>query len=182
VRRALIITPLSLILLALAGCGQRPAGPISLTPAEYDPLTRALTPLADGADVHLQIPPQGGAVLFIGAEATNLSDGSIQLDAKLTVDGALVGEDRRVANWVKTGGHFAPPLDSYVAMPNVPVCPAGGLVAVDRPARLKLELSDGDRRGSVEIGVTARCAQTEPTVEALCVCECAADFMPGHCP
>jgi hypothetical protein len=169
-------------LLAFLGCSSAPSGPITLAPAEYDPLTHSLSSLGDGADVHLQIPPQGGAVLFIGAEADNLSGGSIVLDAKLSVDGMLVGEDRRTSNFVKMGGRFVPPLDSYVGMPNVPVCPAGGLVALDRSARLHVDLSDGERHASAEIGVTARCAESDATVQALCVCECSANFMPGHCP
>src|SRR4051812_21702993 len=100
----------ALALLLLAGCASGPSGPISLTCAEDDPLTHALVPLSDGADVHLQIPPQGGAVLFIGAEALNLSGGEVVLDAKLSVDDMLVGEDRRPATWMRRGASFVPPL------------------------------------------------------------------------
>jgi hypothetical protein len=176
----------AVISLALAvGCGGAPP-PLVVHPAEYDPVAETLTALDDGAQLHLQIPPQGGVVLFIGATVEGLGEAQAQLYGDLSLGGVSVGNDRRGSRFVRVAGggdSVGPPLSSSVAMANVPVCPDGGLVALGMTATLQVTVSDDStgRSASASVSVVPLCQQSDATLQRFCQCECAADFVPGNC-
>jgi len=171
-------------LLALVGCGGSNA-PLVVHPAEYDPIAETLTPLDDGAQLHLQIPPQGGVVLFIGATVEGMGAVQAQLYGSLTLGGVSVGNDRRSSRFVRTAGGDAvePSLASSVGMANVPVCPDGALIAMGMKATLQVTVTEDStgRSGSASLSVVPICQQSDPTLRQFCACECAADFTPGKC-
>ncbi len=174
---------------AAAGCSSAPAGPVSLTAAEYDPLTLLLTDLGDGATLHLQAPPQGGQVVFVGARVRGLVERTVELEASLrAADGSTLGEDQRATDFAPSADDasvFIPDLRSYAGVANVALCPSASATSVDGlAATLEVTVTESQSRraGSASLSVVPRCTQSDATVLALCRCECAPGFTAGSCP
>jgi hypothetical protein len=129
--------------------------------------------VADGGDVPLVEPPQGGQVLFIGVRATNLDGCSLSVRASLrdAASGATLATDERFVDLVTQGdGWGAPPAGAPItSFANVPVCPnTTASREVDGSAWvLAVTVQDREQRtATVSMTVTPRCA------DALCTEEC----------
>jgi hypothetical protein len=164
-------------------------------PVEVEILVRdaagAVGPVADGADVPLVQPPQGGKVIFAGVRARNLDTcGPVQIlgsvrDGTAPTD-RIVGLDGRPIDLVPAGDGWAESrepmqLSSYA---NIPVCPnhtsSRDLFGEDYQLTVSVLDSD-DRRGSRSVIVRPFCA--EPQHEAGCLCTCKQGYRLGEqCP
>jgi hypothetical protein len=176
----------SLYALLLLACGPRP--PLGLTLTEYDPLTLSARALRDGDDLHLQLPPQGGLVLFIGARVFGDGAQEITLTGRLlAADGQPIGQDSRQSRFVAAVDDptaLVPDPASIAAMANVPVCPgANGRFSPGDAATLEVTATEvgSGRTGHARATVRPGCLQGDPGVHTLCVCECAPIYLPGRC-
>jgi hypothetical protein len=179
---------LAALLALVAGCASGSAGPLVVTPAEYDPLTLQLTDLVDGATLSLQMPPQGGQVVFVGARVRGLASSLVQLTARLVAgDGSEIGVDTRESSFVAEPGNAAlmiPDLHSFAGVSNVPVCPGATSASLDGAhTRLTVTVSEAGsgRMGVATLATILRCQQTDASVRARCQCECAPGYT-GMCP
>jgi hypothetical protein len=172
--------------LLLLACG--PQAPLSLTITEYDPLSASARPLVEGDVLHLQLPPQGGLVVFIGARLAG--DGTPQITLRgrlLGADGQLIGEDSRTTRFVAADDDptvAVPSPASIAAMANVPVCPgSNGRFSPDDIVTLEVTATEvgSGRTGRAQRMVRPGCHQNDPVVRSLCACECGPSFLPGHC-
>jgi hypothetical protein len=183
------------VALVCAGCGNGsmmmpppPGGAIEVTPTEYDATAMTQTELGDGAPLDLVRPPQGGFVVFVGAEVRNVGESTVLLSSRL-IDGAgnVINEDARTIGLkAQSGDVYVPDLRSYTNVANIAVCPTSPTSTVDRfdqPATLEVTVTEpsSKRMGQVSLAVTPVCRQTDPTELALCKCQCAAAYMLGKC-
>lgn len=158
-------------------------------PLEVEPIYRTvageMAPLADGGDVPLILPPQGGKVFLVGVRARNLDVCSVRISAAVIDDcgGRVVARDGRPVFLVPDADGWAVPrqpheLSDYA---NVPACPSFG---TDRDVngekyRLVLSIVDGGGRTvDLERQVVPICA--EPQFAAQCECECDRSYILGR--
>jgi hypothetical protein len=148
--------------------------------------------VADGGDVVLAFPPQGGRVIFAGARATNIDACGVQMTGILRdTNDQEVRLDSRTVNLVSTGDGWGTstlpgvPADAQLAnYSNIPVCPNGwaSTAVFDTPFELVLTLQD--QRGkmvSASVTVTPRCP--DDSIAPSCRCICALDYILGEaCP
>jgi hypothetical protein len=135
-------------------------------------------PIADGSNVDLVLPPQGGRVVFVGVRATNLDPCSATLTGALRdPDSNLVRFDTRTINLQPDAsmdgwGRSAPAeLASYA---NVPVCHNTWLSKDIYGNAFTLEITLVDRDGKTitkTFTVTPSCAEPEYEAECLCICK-----------
>lgn len=182
-----------LAVLLLAACSSDPAPPPAADaaacefvgdraqPAEMQLFVLGVgnreTPLADGGDVPLVTPPQGGLVLFVGARVRNASTCSARLTGALR-DPATQQvrlDARHVATRVSADGWIEPPAEDFSSVANVPVCHNtwSSRDVHDQVYELELtyEYKDGGERRTVSrtLSVTPRCAE-DPPDECRCIC------------
>jgi hypothetical protein len=140
------------------------------------------TPLADGGDLALIFPPQGGRVAFVGVRATNLDPCSVQLTGALRDEPTQqVRVDARTVNLLPSGdgwGTSAPASQSISAArdtySNVPLCPNqwASSDVFDHEFQLEVTLLDRTKRTMTKsIKVTPRCAEPDRAVECRCLCK-----------
>lgn len=193
---------LLVLFLSAAACGGPgpppmigPAGrdmdgaPIEVVPAMYLRQSMMLREVHDGDPIDLELPPQGGHVLFVGARLRNVREQTVRLQGRLLDDktGAEVAQDARSVTLMPAPDDptlWVPDLRSYATVANIPVCPAKSAVDLyDRPFLLEVvvtELSSG-RSGSVRRRAVPSCRQPEMQMLKLCQCECAANYAVGKC-
>jgi hypothetical protein len=139
-------------------------------------------PLADGEEVPLIFPPQGGRVIFVGVRATNLDGCGVQLTGALRdTSSQQVRIDSRTVNLIPTGdgwGTSAPPSQSISAArdtySNVPVCPNEWATVdiYDHVFQLEVTIEDREKRKLTKsIKVLPRCAEPDKVGECLCICQ-----------
>jgi hypothetical protein len=159
--------------------------PIEIVPVHW-PADGDVTDLADGGDVDLVRPLQGGKVIFVGVRARNVDGCNLQLTAALRALGSqqvIALEQRPVQLAVGSDGwgHAASAFDHLA---NVPACPnAAATVDVDGATwRLELRLEEpGGRMAETSLTVRPRCGLADQRDE--CACECDSDFqIGGACP
>ena len=162
---------------------------LAVEAVEWDAVSHDYAPLADGSDVHLAPPPQGGHVLFIGARVEGLSGNEIELTGRvrdLETD-AILQEDTRtttVQPMPDRSGFSETDPSSLRYVSNIALCPDYDAVDVaGRPCLLEVEATDRGRHatGSTRVLVTPICAQPAPEYQAFCECECQAGYTPGKC-
>ncbi len=145
-----------------------------------DGLTDA--PLAEGGDLALVFPPQGGRVAFVGARATNLDPCGVQLKGALRDLGNQSPRvDARTVNLNPTGdgwGTTAPATPSVSAAlasySNVSACPNqwASTDVFDHEFQLEVTLTDRRKRTMTKtIKVTPRCNEAVRVVECKCLCK-----------
>ncbi len=164
-------------------------------PVEIEPVFRDvagdLQPMAEGAQVPLILPPQGGKVLFIGVRAKNLDGCPVQLSTSLRdpcTGAVLVVERRPITLEPSPDGWLQPPhrdeVDPLTGEPgysNLPACP---LANIDRdiqgnPYDVTIRVEDPDgRQAEKVVRIVPFCAQ--PSVIDQCLCECRADYAQGN--
>ena len=126
----------------------------------------------------LQVPPQGGHVVYVGARVRNLEGCRLELSASLFEpgSGALETEERRRVDLDSSG--MSDPADP-ANFANVPACPNFGARDIAGPQwRLTVEAKQRDgRKASATVPVVLSCE----TGGADCACECAAGYELGKC-
>ena len=139
-------------------------------------------PLADGADLALIFPPQGGRVAFVGVRATNVDPCSLQLTGALRDEATQqVRVDARTVNLIPSGdgwGTSAPASETISAArdsySNVPLCPNqwASSDVFDHEFQLEITIRDRLKRTMTKtIKVTPRCAEPDRAVECRCLCK-----------
>jgi hypothetical protein len=187
-----VSTHRSLLALALvaAGCNSGPmGGALDVTPSMYSYDQMALSRLSDGDPIDLTHPPQGGFVLFVGAEVRNLHDATVQLSGKLydATGTHLLGQDKRSVLFQPSKADpdvWVPDLRSYVNMSNIPVCPSADTDdRFNRAATIEITVVENSsgRSGSGRRQVLPSCRQADAMMLQLCQCECAAGFSIAKC-
>ena len=141
----------AVLTLGLLGCGAAApssGAPITITPAGYDATAMALTDLTPGGPIDLVFPPQGGFVLFVGGRVHDLSDGNVEMRARM-IDpgsGALVAENKRVVTLQRDpadANSWIPDLRSFQNVPNVTMCPSSSTTDLfDVPLTLELTVTE----------------------------------------
>ncbi len=128
--------------------------------------------------LYLQVPPQGGHVVYVGVRAVNFE--GCRLDLAASVFGADGGpleteEKRRVE--LGDAGYSDPSDPANFA--NVPVCPNNGMhELLGTPWALVVELAQRDGRSAkVTLPVAFSCDAGGPD----CACECAKGYELGKC-
>ncbi len=163
-----------------------PTQDIQLDLVELD-ANQSIVTLAEGADVDLVTPPQGGRVVFVGVHATNLSPCGVTLAGSLkdTASGKLMLDSRTVNLKVGTDGYGSSVDSNISTFANIPVCPNqwSSVNAFDVPYELTVKLTDaGGRSASKTLHVTPRCAETG-MLKTECTCICKAGYVLGQpCP
>ena len=151
-------------------------------------------PLADGADLALIFPPQGGRVSFVGVRATNLDGCSVQLTAALRdtstghlqLDGRTQNLEREGASsWGTSGKGTTTNLEDATALgnySNIPICPNqwASQSIFDNPFELVVKIEDRNKRSATKtIKVTPRCAEPGQK-ETSCRCICKLGYTLGE--
>jgi hypothetical protein len=195
--RAVASTALALVAsapLAVVACSPAPSAPAPdagptgcklsfLGDATKPPTLEALAlgadmtsvPIADGAEVTLAFPPQGGRVIFAGVRATNVDPCAVQLTGAIRDETTMqVRLDSRTINLLPDGdgGGASDPVD-ISTFANVPVCPNEWSRTNLYGTEYQLELSILDREGraaSLKRKVVPQCAEPAHVVDCLCIC------------
>ncbi len=133
--------------------------------------------LADGAEIPLILPPQGGRVIFAGVRATNIDACGVKLaGAVRDLQNAQVRIDTRTINLEPTGDGWGRSVDANIStFANVPMCPNQWAASdvFDHPFELEVTLTDRDhvRKATRTVEITPKCAQPENAAECLCICK-----------
>jgi hypothetical protein len=186
-------------LLALVGCSDDgtpvidapttcPIGDRSL-PIELDAMHTmggAVTRLADGGEVELSRPIQGGKVIYVGVTALNVDGCNLQLNAALrdAASNQVIALEQRPVRLVTGPDGWGVPASPFDDLANVPACPnAAATVDIDQASwQLELRLEESGGRSATKIlTVAPRCARFDERAE--CECECDSDYELGSgCP
>jgi hypothetical protein len=144
--------------------------------------------LRDGDALPLVAPPQGGHVSFVGARARNVDPCRAHIAATVRsprTTKIIAEESRNVRMAPVASGWGEPnPLD-ISSFANVPLCPDyhdESIVDTEYTLELRLVDTRGDALGgSATRMVVPRCLQGDAYQNALCRCECRADYTLGSC-
>ncbi len=185
---------LALLALALAGCPSDrckvgfigdPAKPVELELVFTDGIAADVSPLAAMQAVPLEPPPQGGYVMYIGAKARNLDAcGALVRGDYFDENGIQAGMDERSTNLVARGDGWGWPDAQHLSeIPNLSACPdVSHLDIQGHPYSLRIRVTDrSGRTAMLSTPIVPTCALSNPAVQADCVCQCSADFVPGKC-
>jgi hypothetical protein len=190
VSRRLVTT--ALLACAVAGCpGPKPPPPTcddtfigdpSLPPEAVlvvtDGLSGALVDVHAGDMVPLMRPPQGGQVTYVAARVRNINRCAVQFRGqyKDPQTGVELGFDGRSADLiVGPDGWGRPDVTHLSNLANVALCPDFDPVRDNQgvPATLQVAIADQHNHAvTVSQPVVPTCAESDPTMRALCVCEC----------
>ena len=149
-------------------------------------VSASFQPLADGDTLDLRLPPEGGMVAWVGAQATNL-DGCITIRGSLIDDsGTVVATEQRETTLIPVPGRPGwgePDPFHFDQWANVPVCPVfSGPDRIGRAYTLSVTIiDDAGRQATASAVVTPTCADEDPGRNAECQCECLAGYMLGKC-
>ena len=152
-----------------------------------DGRSMTLREVADGDEIPMEPPPQGGFVIYIGAEANNVDACEIQVAATLRdpTSGNQESFESRTINMIVGDDGWArsdPSNDANEA--NVAVCPDFSMKdRVNGQFTLELKVTDHEKRtASVTHPVKLVCDPAlAPADEAECMCACSANYMLGKC-
>ena len=150
-------------------------------------------PLADGRDLALIFPPQGGRVSFVGVRATNLDGCAVQLTAalrdrstgQLQLDGRTQNLQRDPDGWGTSGRGTTTNLEDATALgnySNIPICPNqwASTDIFDHELELIVKVQDRNKRSATQtIVVTPRCAEPGAKKSA-CRCICKLGYKLGE--
>jgi hypothetical protein len=149
-------------------------------------------PLADGNDLAIILPPQGGRVAFVGIRATNLDGCGVQITGALRdpatkqirVDGRTTNLNREPDGWGVSGRGTTTNIEDSALIAdysNIPLCPNQWASTDVYDQTFELEVIVQDRRKkqvSKIIKVTPRCAEPGAK-ETSCRCICKKDYALG---
>lgn len=145
----------------------------------------AVTRLADGGEVELSRPIQGGKVIYVGVTALNVDGCNLQLNAALRDVGSnqVIALEQRPVRLVAGPDGWGVPVSPFDDLANVPACPnAAATVDIDQASwQLELRLEESGGRSATKIlTVAPRCASSDERAE--CECECDSDYELSGCP
>jgi hypothetical protein len=179
-----------------AGCAAGFLGDPSL---DIELELRALTadgkdvPIAEGDDLAVLFPPQGGRVAFVGVRARNIDACAVQLigalrdplSQQVRLDGRTVNLRTETDGWGTTGRGAETDIASSDAIgdySNIPLCPNQWADQDVFDKGFELEVQIKDRRGKTatkKIGVVPRCAEPGEK-ETACHCLCRKGYVLGE--
>jgi hypothetical protein len=150
-------------------------------------------PIADGDDLAIVSPPQGGRVSFVGVRATNLDGCGVQITGALRdlgsrqirVDGRTVNLRKDDSGWGTTGRGTTTNIEDSAAIgdySNIPVCPNqwADVDVFDQPFELEVLVQDRHKKKMTKtIKVTPRCSEPG-TKEVACRCLCKKAYVLGE--
>lgn len=150
-------------------------------------------PLANGDDLAIVFPPQGGRVSFVGIRATNLDGCGVQVTGALRdlgsrqirVDGRTVNLRKEPDGWGTTGQGTTTNIEDSAAIgdySNIPLCPNqwADVDVFDRPFELEVLVQDRRKKKMTKvITVTPRCSEPGAK-EAACRCLCKKGYVLGE--
>lgn len=168
------------------------AGPVTLTvyPAFFLEENRPLRRLADGDPIELWSAVQGGHVALIAAQISGVAGDTIELRARFTSieTGAIVAEEARtvIVHPVPDDPSLKQnDLRVRSQVTHVPLCPNyDPKPIVDTEYNLEVTVTElytsPPRKGSAKLRVKPVCGELVAD-QALCRCECGADYTLGKC-
>lgn len=197
--RALIVIGLTLALLALVACSSPKGAPadggtdscpvgflgdggapdFTVTVLQADD---SVVPVAQGDMVPMIFPPQGGRVIFVGVDATNVDGCELQLTGALRdLKTQEVRVDSRTINLIpiggghgvsgKTGESVAAAIANFA---NVAVCPNEWSSTNLYGTLYGLEVTVQDKEGrqlTKKLDVTPVCGEPARLAECECICQ-----------
>lgn len=197
--RTALACALVVLVAGTAACEEAFDGPPELVPARLDDGGN-LVAIADGDEIDLVRPIQGGHVLFVGALVRNVSSrGSVLGELRrseaqgtpLTAPGPiLVSDERSAAAEPLPDGTPAPSAapgwkrlePDPTNLANVPACPNFlDVDAVDNQLFLRVVYRSGGREVAAARKVWLRCAQRDAASQRECRCECLARYTIERC-
>jgi hypothetical protein len=172
-----------------ASGGTQQGAELEVMPAMFVVEEEPLVLVAEGDDIPLTLPPQGGHVLMVGAQVRNLHTDTVELRTRLREldTGVTVAEEGRTVVMVKVPGDDTlsqPDLRTRSQVNHVPVCPDyGDKDVVGRAYRLEVVVRelyvDVPRTATGTRTVTPSCADVADVGQ--CTCECSANYLLGKC-
>jgi hypothetical protein len=169
--------------------------PLLLHPGNFMQEEQPLVPLSEGGTIDLAIALQGGHVMYVGAQAENFRSTQANIHTRLSHPDtlALRKEDQRTIVMKPVDGKDGvkqPDLRSRSQVSHLLTCPNDGSRDIMGQSWLleieMQEVQDGNveeplRSGSTSLHVTPKCQLTDAAEQTLCLCECAAGYVPGKC-
>ena len=137
-----------------------------------------LVDVHDGDTTPLSRPPQGGQVTYAGARVRNINRCAVQFQGRYRDPTTMfeLGFDGRNADLiVGDDGWGRPDVTQLSDLTNIPLCPDNDPVRDNVGVPAILEMTVADQHGhSVKVSqtVTPTCTVADPTMRALCNCEC----------
>lgn len=171
--------------------GDGEGGDLEVIPAMFVAEDVNLDPIDEGEAIPLSLPPQGGHVLWIGAYLKNPASDTVELRSRLRdpQTGELVAEEGRTVVIRPVEGQFGlfqPDIRTVSQVTHVPVCPVYGPKPVAETT-YELEVSvrelyvEPQRTAKATRSVIPSCKLMPEANQALCQCECEADYVLGKC-
>jgi hypothetical protein len=184
--------------LAAAGCGSPARCKTGFIGDRSQPVEIAAVLATDGASqilsavkagdpVPLEPPPQGGYVMYVGAQVRNLDACGAEIRGSLRdpVTDDEIGFDARTTNLVLgADGWGRPDPSNNSNVSNVNGCPDYTAKDVqNQPYNLRVTVVDrSGRSGSVTLPIRPTCDQiADPLVRRDCVSTCSANYVLGKC-
>jgi hypothetical protein len=138
--------------------------------------------IADGNDLAMILPPQGGRVAFIGVRATNLDGCAVQLTGavrdlatqQVRFDSRTVNLNATGDGWGVTSSQGQSVSSAISDYANVPMCPNEWASTDLYDKTFGLEVTVKDRAGRTatkSIHVEPRCSVPDERAECLCICK-----------
>jgi hypothetical protein len=143
--------------------------------------------LRDGDALPLVTPPQGGHVSFVFARARNVDPCRMQIGATLRSPRTMriiTEESRSISMRPLPTGWAEPNLADISSAANVPMCPdyhEEAIVDTEYTLEVRLEERNSGRSGKAIRTVVPRCLEDDAYRNALCRCECRANYTLGSC-
>jgi hypothetical protein len=149
--------------------------------------------LADGQDLAVILPPQGGRVVFVGVRARNLDGCAVQVTGALRdlgskqirLDGRTVNLRSEPDGWGTTGQGTVTNIEDSAALgdySNIPLCPNqwAEVDVFDQPFELEVLVQDRRKKTMKKvITVTPRCSEPGAK-ETACRCLCKRGYVLGE--
>jgi hypothetical protein len=162
------------------------AAPIELVPGASE--GGQFIELHDGDGLPLVTPPQGGHVSFVAARARNIDPFRVHISATLRSSRTtliIAEESRDITLTPQPDGWAQPNSADISSAANVPLCPDyhdESIVDTDHTLEVRLVDMRGPTLGGMAVRtVVPRCLESDPYRNALCRCECRANYTLGSC-
>lgn len=143
-----------------------------------DGISGALVDVMAGDMVPLERPPQGGQVTYAAARVRNMNRCNVKFEGRFrdpTTMDELAFDGRSATLDVGADGWGRPDATQVANLTNIPLCPDNDPSRdnVGQPAILEMKVTDLDGHTvTVSQMVVPACASTDPSMQAVCECEC----------